>query len=39
MPESNIIAIAVFNDKKIKGTVEFSEIFCSEHIKITINLS
>jgi Cu-Zn family superoxide dismutase len=39
MSESNIIAIAVFNDKKIKGTVEFSEISCSDNIKITINLS
>jgi Cu-Zn family superoxide dismutase len=39
MSKEPIIAIAVFDDNKIKGTVKFREDFTTNHIIIEINLT
>ena len=38
MSKKPIIAIAVFNNDKIKGTVTFSENFKNNNIKIDVNI-
>ena len=38
MSKKPVIAIAVFNNDKIKGTVTFSENFKNNNIKIDVNI-